>query len=183
MDANRIVSAITRAGSVILTTVLSFVVLPPSIEGESDSVINWKNIFTFFAGIVSIFIYEKMKGRTRRKYTPFIIVILLVLCAAAYEIVYDNYSIKCFDKLPIIITKSDVRPEMKVRFDYWKSHSQDPVRSLVESNDCSSIKIWPLSAIAPPYYGLLALYFSIIVLVIILVVMTSDFMTQTSPQP
>jgi hypothetical protein len=183
MGADNIISAITRVGSVILTTVLSFVVLPPSIEGESDSVINWKNIFTFFAGIVSIFLYEKMKGHTKRKYTSFVIVILLVLCAAAYEIVYDNYSIKCFDKMPVIITNSDVRPEMKERFNYWKTHSQDPVRSLVESNECSSIKIWPLSAIAVPYYSLLVLYFSIIVLVILLVAMTADLRTQKTPQP
>jgi hypothetical protein len=181
MDPNKVISAITRTGSVILTTVLSFLVLPPSIEGDSNSVINWKNILTFFAGVLSIVLYSWGKGKIKRKSTPLILVILLIIFAGAYEIIYDKYSIKCYDKLPIIITKGAVLPEMTNRLEYWRANSQDPIRSLVESNGCSSIKIWPMSAIAAPYYSLLFLYFAIVVIIVALVVATSDLITQSTP--
>lgn len=183
MDANKVLAIISRAGSVILTTVLSFVVLPPSMDGDSNSVINWKNIFTFFAGIISIFLYEKMKGKSRKGAAPFILVGLLVVCAGAYQVIYNSYSIKCYDKLPIIVTTKEVRPEMKDRLAFWKSHSQDPIRSLLESNGCSSVKVWTLAAIALPYYSLLVLYFAIIVIVVLLIVLTSDLVIKPSPKP
>jgi hypothetical protein len=177
MDVNKLLSLISRLGSVILTTVLSFVVLPPSIDGGSNSVINWKNIFTFFAGILTIFLYDRLKQKKGIKKTPFFLVTLLVLCAGAYEVIYNQYSIRCFDKLPVIISACEVRSEMKDRLAYWKIHSQDPIKSLLESNDCSSTNIWPWSAIAVPYYSLIILYFLIIITVVALLVLASDLAT------
>jgi hypothetical protein len=168
------ISIITKVGAMIMAAIVTFIVSPPVINADDNGGVDWKKIFVFVAGVLSIFLYDKLKNKEKLKKFALFLVGLLVLLIIGYQLIYEQYSISCFDKARIIISKAPVKQEVASRFDYFQKHSQDPIHDFLEAQQCVPTKIWNLSDLVFPYYGLLALYLGIIITVVLLVITVGD---------
>lgn len=174
MQNTSIISIIIKIGTVIITTILSFVVMPPVLAAEQYSALSWKNIVVFCAGVIWIISYRRITDiKLAKRWSVALIVIFLGLIAG-YEFLYQKYSIPCFDKIRVIITDAPMKTEGAQKYEYWLKHSQEPMKDLMESNQCSSLSIWDYSKVALPYYGMLLVYLSIILVFISLVIVLSE---------
>ncbi|PSL30698.1 hypothetical protein CLV42_10559 [Chitinophaga ginsengisoli] len=176
MSPGKDISIITKVGAMIMGAVVTFIVSPPVINAEDNAGVDWRKIFVFVAGVLSIFLYDKLKNKQKLKKVAFFLVGLLMLLIIGYQLIYGQYSISCFDKARIVISKAPVKHEVASRFDYFLKHSQDPIHDFLEAQQCIPTKIWNLSDLVFPYYGLLALYLGIIITVILLVITVGDIL-------
>jgi hypothetical protein len=174
MEDTKIISTVIKIGTVVLTTVLSFVVMPPVLASEQDSPLSWKNIVVFCAGLIWIISYRKITNVKLAKRCSVVLMVLFLMLIAGYEFVYQKYSVPCYEKLRVVITDAAMTPEGALKYKYWLKHSQEPMKALLESNQCSSLAIWDYSSVALPYYGMLVIYLSIVLVFISLVIILSE---------
>jgi hypothetical protein len=155
---------------------MSFVILPPIIDSEGNNGVDWKNIFAFCAGVLSVVLYNHYKNKVNLKKKAVSILSVLVILVICYQLMYSQFSISvnCGDKMRVATSHSKMRPEAEVKYKYWKIHSQEPLVELLQSNDCSSIRIWRMSALFLPYYGIIAIYFGIIITFVLLLAVLID---------
>lgn len=176
MDRTKIISTVIRIGTVILTTVLSFVVLPPVTTPDQYSALSWKNILVFFAGVIWVIFYRPIKEPKSAKRQSAMLIVILLLLIGTYEFFYNKYSILCDEQVRVIITDAPMKTDAAVKYKYWLTHSQNPILDLMQSNGCSSLNIWDQPSLMFPYYGLLTLYLLIILVIIFLLVIISELM-------
>ena len=174
---DKLISTINRAGIVIITTLTSFAISPPVIDGSDQEAVNWKNFFAFFAGVLSIILYDKYKkaGRKTKRLALWFLASLIILFAF-YEIIYNEYSVNCFDKVRVVISHAPVKSSLTASYQFWEKTSHTPIKSLLEGLRCSSVEIWNMSDLIPAYYGMIILYFLMIIVLTLLLVLVSDIL-------
>ncbi len=175
-----IISYILKAGTVVMTSVLSFVIKPPALVPDENSGLNWKNAFTFIAGVLSVVLLDRYRSQGKGKAFPLLITGALVALLVSYEICYSKYSISCYDHYRIVVSPAPIKPELKAFFDANFGKKPDPVKEFLQSRNCVSTVIWEESDLYPYYYGMIALYLAIIVLVILLLALLSASIKDTS---
>lgn len=170
------ISIITKTGTVIITTLLSFAITPPAISAE-DAVIKWQNVFVFVSGVLSVFFYNWVKDKIKSKTLGFVLIGMLVILLIIYEIMVNKFSVSCFSGR-VVISSAAVKKEVKPKLEFWLSHkdlnNKDPYTNLVSAYQCSSIRIWNFEDLYARYYGLLSLYFFLIIILTIIIVFISD---------
>jgi hypothetical protein len=174
MDNSKTLQRITRAGSVIMTTVISFVVYPPVLDAAGNSGVNWKNLFTFFAGICSILAYDQFRKRNNIRLFTFGLLGLLFTCLIAYQVMYNNYSMNCYENSRVVISKAPVKDSVRADLDAWKKKYQNPLQELIQAAQCNSTEVWEFKDLMIPYYTMISLYFAIILIITLLTVILSD---------
>jgi len=179
--AQEIISKIINTGTVVMTTVLSFVVSPPVVSAEDDSPIKFSNIAVFLAGVLCIYLFDKFKGKVLKKFILIMALSIFVLFLS-YQWMYNKYSINCWSNTRVIISTAPVKPAVREQQEYWKKYP-NPIQKLSEAYRCNSTEIWEMGDLAFPYYGLLVLYVSIIISFILIVIAVSDIIVNTGPSP
>jgi hypothetical protein len=176
------ITKITKIGAVIMTTVASFILSPPALTSGENQGVNWKNFATFFAGIVSIALYDQFKAKTRRISSSYVLLGFLVFFMFIYEYFYQTYSKPCFGTR-IITSQNLVKSDAVSRFSYWQQHSkgQDPVVNMLQSCKCDPKEMWDDTNLYFSYYGLVILYFLIIIMIILLIVQSTDLYIDKKP--
>jgi len=179
MDIQTIISAITKGGIVIMATVSSFAFPPPEISPEGNAAVNWKNVLTFFAGLISIILfgYLKKNGKIRLR-TMIILGCCLLVTIACYEVLFTHYSVPGLDNTRCVISLAAVRPDVAEQDRYWKAHSQTPTESMVKAFRNSPLKIWNGEDLYGQYYGMILLYLGIIIFFSMILVFVSDLILQ-----
>ena len=175
------IGLIVRAGSVIVTSIISFVILPPVLN-PTQTVI-WQKVLVFFSGFLSIILFDKFANKKHLKPYALTLVTVLILLISLYEVFYQRYSIDCFDKVRIIISSAAVKPQIIENYQFWQSHSQRPMGSLLEAYSCSATEVWDMKNLFLPYYGLLVLYFLITAIFILLLVIVTDILNKKDIEP
>ena len=180
---NKIISSVIKIGSVIITTLSSFVVSPPVVDPSENSGLHWKNIFVFIAGILSILIYDKLKKRKKVRPSGFWFVGLFIFLFIGYEVLYYKCSVPCevdeFDghkTYRCIISSSPVKKEYRDDLNGWIINKEpDPIKSLIHAWNCSPVTIWEFKDLMIPYYSFILLYFlMIITLILIIIISVTD---------
>jgi hypothetical protein len=172
-DNRKTTGLIARGGTIIMTTVLSFVLSPPLITRDENVGVNWKNFFTFFAGILSILLYDSFKNKVNVKPIAYGFIGTLFLLLIGYQTLYNKYSMNCYDQLRIIVPNAPVQDSVKKNWAYWQT-TQEPLVNLTQAYDCSTIKIWNYSDIIIPYYAIICVYFGIIIITTLLIILLTD---------
>jgi Ca2+/Na+ antiporter len=180
--APSIIAKITKAGAIIMTTVASFILSPPALTVGENQGVNWKNFVTFFAGIMSIALYDQFKTKARRAYFFYLLLGILVVFMMSYEYLYLNYSKPCFGDR-IIISHVIIKPDAADIFSYWQKHSQEPLAEMLRACQCDPTKMWNKTDLLVPYYSLIILYFAILVMVILLIVLSGDLYADKKLKP
>lgn len=173
----KLIATIIKLGTVVMATIISFAFTPPVIDVDENNGISWKNVFVFVAGVLSLFFYNRFKGSLSKKNRLILITGLLILLSVAYEIAFVKYSVKCYSDTRCIISYEPAKSKAIANNQaYWETHCsfEKKSRCLLEAYNCSSTTIWNYSDIAIPYYGLILLYFGIIICTILLIVSVSD---------
>jgi len=159
-----------RAGAVVITTMTSFVVQPPVLSPDELSWINWKNIFTFIAGIVSILLYDEFQKRKNIKTVVYWLSAAFIGLLAAYEYLYRRFSCGCYT-YRIITSESLVKKEVASNAATWTG--PDRMTQLTEAYHCNSSSIWNDNNLLGQYYSMIIIYlFGVIILTVLLVAIT-----------
>lgn len=162
----KVLSVITQTGSVILTTVASFLIKPPVMTPAND-VINWHNVFVFIAGVTGVLMTHKVVRRSRivRRNWILTMLVLLVITLVTYQILYTRNTVRCFDEV-VLVKGSEVslRPEVRVDLEGWKMHP-DPIAELLQAYQCDPTRLWDYTTLAIPYYLLQANYLVVSLLI------------------
>lgn len=169
----RLVSIISRSGAIIISTLASFIIKPPVISVDEIQIIDWKNIFIFFSGILSILLFDRFKNKKKLKPFTFYFLSLIVALLIIYELLFYKYSALCFDQIRCVVSYSPVKSDVAKNLSAWKNKA-DSISALLEAYRCSSKNIWSVSDLAWPYFGMLFLYLAIIVVLTLLLVSISD---------
>jgi len=175
MDKEKTLQRIARIGSVIMTTIASFVVYPPVLSPNDNDGVNWKNLFVFFAGACSIFGYDKFKNRlVNFRYFAYTLMIVLFFSLISYQFFYNNNSINCFENLRVVICDATMKPSAQIDYAAWKTKYPNPLQELIQAYQCSSSSVWEFKDLAAPYYIMITLYLIIIITIVLLLVILSD---------
>jgi hypothetical protein len=166
------IDTIKRIGAIIVGVLTSIALPPPLLSPNESGAINWSNLLSFVAGVLGIIIYAKFKDRNLRKFSVLLLLGLLVLFLL-YEILYQKYSVVCFQSQRVVISYQPVKKEIAEEWSYWLKHS-DTRKFIIEAHRCSSTEVWNFSDLAIQYYGMISLYLLMITLLVMLIVSLTD---------
>lgn len=175
---NKTISIIIRTGSIIATTLASFIVTPPVIDSTENDGVHWKNIFTFIAGVLSILLYDKWNKKRKLKSLGFWLIGVILILFVSYEVLYYEYSATCFEGKRCVISHANVKKEVQADLVEWNKEN-DPTLWLLKAYRCSSIEVWRREDLMIPYYSFIFLYFSIMIVLILLITSISDRISKT----
>ncbi|GEM_PF-3402606 len=171
MDIKKIVGGITRAGSVIVTTLLSMVALPPLLY--TSEAVKWKPVFIFISGVISLFLFDKTKNKKVGISGLAALLIVLVVLLSSYEIIYNTYSRKCFDHYTVVISHAAAKPKLPIDVPTFEN-TPDSATALLKVASCEPTQIWALPDLLAPYLIMHLIYFSMAIILILILVSASD---------
>ena len=181
MDTKNAVSVITKAGTIIITTLTSFIIKPPALSADENEGINWKNIFVFVAGVLCILFFNWVKQKIKRKKIGIALVVLFILLAGLYEVLYYKYSVNCWDSVRSVISYAPVKSaEVAANLEGWVLRGDEPLKNLVQAYQCSPLKVWNMSDLFFPYYSMIILYLVAIVVLTVLLLFISELLINKS---
>ena len=166
-------SVIMRAGAVVISTMTSFLVRPPVLSPDEISIINWKNIFTFIAGIVSILLYDEFKKRRNTKAIVYWLSGAFVSLLVAYAYLYRRFSCSCYT-FHVIISEAPVKKEIATKAASWTGPNR--ISQLAEAFQCKSGSIWDDSNLLGQYYAMIVIYLAGVVILTVLLVTLAELL-------
>ena len=176
----KVINWIIRIGGIVLTTVMSFVILPPAITVDENVGVYWKNIFAFFAGVLCLLFYDRYKNKPTGKSMVLLLLGTLLLLFISYELMYNNFSRDCFGKR-IVVIHGEMNKDAALELIRWSKRSQDPMDDLIKDEGCTSLNIWPMAGLWPVYYGFITLYLAIISNIVWLFLILADLVLPAKP--
>ncbi|MBB5636905.1 energy-converting hydrogenase Eha subunit A [Pedobacter cryoconitis] len=166
---NQTVLFITRLGAVILGTLTTFIISPPLLSPADAQVVSWRNVFVFFTGLLSIFIFDNVCRIINIRKIMLGLLGLFMVVIAFYQYLITEFSILCYNDFRIVISHGPLKSDEISNSTVWKDHP-DYYNLLLESHFCNSRNLWGFSELWMPYYGMLILYLIAAIILTILLI-------------
>jgi len=180
IKATSALNTITKVGSIILATLVSFIVDPPVIDIGNPPIF-YSRVVIFFAGVVGLVIFKKFKSRFRIGIAISFLLAGLIGLISIYEFLYHNNSIDCpWSSDRIVISNHEFRPEVKENYLTWEQDfaNQDPLSHFLAAYRCNPLSLWQFEDLALPYYSFILVYFSMVVIICFILFFVSEMLNE-----
>ncbi|RZJ36569.1 MAG: hypothetical protein EOO51_00170 [Flavobacterium sp.] len=164
---NKGISAIVDVGTIIITTVASFVVSPPQLQAGGGG-IKFHNIFIFLGGVAFFIIRNWLKTSKNSNAVLVAFTVIFLIAVASYQYAYYTMSVNCYDER-IVISESPIKPEKHEDWARWEKEGN--YEKFVKGARCDSLKIWNYRDVVIPYFILNTLYLLIMLSVTPIVIL------------
>jgi hypothetical protein len=160
----KLIQKVPGFGSVIITTISSFLVQPPTMFSCWDSPIQWNNLLTFIAGFLYVIILSSKAPKPISKRKLMILFTLAIISIFVYGFIYQTYSVQCYDSCRCIISYAEPIKNSKT-IKTWPNDING-IRHLLESRNCNPSATWHWWNLLPIFSIIFAIYLYIVIFII-----------------
>ena len=183
ITAEKTIERIIQCGTVIITTLLSFVVKPPAIYEESNATIHYNNLYVFIIGIICVIIYSNVNISNYKILKISIILPSFIILIIGYGLLQDHYSRLCKidldkeERFVIAYSENFKSQRTKMIYDSWKKNDVNreelAISETLRANDCNPSNIWKKTTIYPIFVGFFVYYIILAIVLVLLIYLAS----------